>query len=400
MASRSWRWTAGLVGTVACGAGCDRTGNEFVAPPPPQVTVATPDQQSVTRYLTYTGVIEALETVELRARVAGFLSSIHFEPGQDVKKGDLLFTIDKREYVARVNEARARLSAAVAELDLAEVTLERVKDAFRLDAASELEVREKQAARDQAAAAVELAKANLQTAELDLEYCEVRSPVNGRIDRNRVDVGNLVGRNEPTLLAVITDAKDVYVTVDASEDVLLDIRRELQQLYADGRIKPGQTADGQQRTAELSLADREEFEFKGHIDYVSPTLDAGTGTIQVRGRFDNSSNFLVPGLFVRLRVPRETRDAMLVPDAALLTDQVGRYALVVDDKGMVEQRRVQIGAREGPMRVVVNGLAPTDRVVVKGVQRARPGLAVTPVVEKAQAPDAAPAPGGSTGSTN
>ncbi len=395
MASRRWRWTAGLIGAVAVGAGCDRGGNEFVAPPPPQVTVATPDQRSVTRYLTYTGVIEALETVELRARVAGFLNTIHFEPGQEIKKGDLLFTIDQREYVARVNEAKARLSAAVAELDLAEVTLERVKDAFRLDAASELEVREKQAARDQAAAAVELAKANLLTAELDLEYCEIRSPVNGRIDRNRVDVGNLVGRNEPTLMAIITDVKDVYVTVDASEDVLLDIRRELQELYADGRIKPGQTADGKQRTAELSLADREEFEFKGIIDYVSPTLDAGTGTIQVRGRFDNSSNFLVPGLFVRLRVPRETSEAMLVPDAALLTDQVGRYALVVDDKGVVEQRRVQIGSREGPMRVVLSGLTPTDRVVVKGVQRARPGLAVTPVVEKAQGPGAAPAPGGS-----
>jgi len=395
MASRSWRWAAGLVGAVVLAAGCERAGNEFVAPPPPQVTVATPDQRSVTRYLTYTGVIEALETVEMRARVAGFLSSIHFEPGQEVKKGDLLFTIDKREYVARVNEAKARLSAAIAELDLAEVTLERVKDAFRLDAASELEVREKQAARDQAAAAVELTRANLQSAELDLEYCEVRSPVNGRIDRNRVDVGNLVGRNEPTLLAVITDVKDVYVTVDASEDVLLDIRRELQELYADGRIKPGQTADGKQRTAELSLADREEFEFKGVIDYVSPTLDAGTGTIQVRGRFDNSSNFLVPGLFVRLRVPRETKDAMLVPDAALLTDQVGRYALVVDDKGVVEQRRVQIGAREGPMRVVVSGLTPNDRIVVKGVQRARPGLTVTPVVEGAQAPGAAPASGGS-----
>jgi RND family efflux transporter MFP subunit len=184
------------------------------------------------------------------------------------------------------------------------------------------------------------------------------------------------------------NAKPCYVSVDASESDLLAVRRRLQSQR--DTIEPGQVEPGKWRPVELALGDEPDFHVKGHIDYVNPQLNADTGTIRVRSRFENEDEFLLPGLYARLRFPMETNDSMLVPDIALPSDQAGRYALVVNEKGVVEVRRVTTGLVEGSLRVVLTGLTPADRVVVEGIQRARPGQAVTAKVQAAQPAPAAP----------
>lgn len=363
-------------------AGCDRGdhANTYAPPPPPEVIVSNPVSREVTTYLEYTGSVEASERVELRARVQGFLLTIGFQPGQRVKTGDLMFVIDKREYEASLARARAVLASAEATLKLAQTTLERAQDAFRQGGTSELEVREKEAARDEAKAALDLAKASLRHAELDLEYCEIRAPIDGRIGRNLVDIGNLVGRGESTLLAEIVRSTPAFVSVDVSESDVLAIRRE--RIGSGHDSEPGQTAPGQWRPCELALASDHDFSTPGRVDYVDPAVNAETGTLRVRTRYENEDEGLLPGLFARVRFPMTTRQALLVPESALLSDQQGRYAMVVNDKDEVEKRRVGIGALDGTNRIVEEGLAPNDRVIVLGVLKARPGSKVSPKVQR------------------
>lgn len=362
-----------------CGEGDGR--NIYAPPPPPEVIVAHPVKRDVTRYLTYTGVVEASERVEVRARVKGFLESMHFHPGQRVKVGDLLFVIDKREYEAALAQRKAAVASARATLELARTTLERAEQAFALGGASDLEVREKRAARDEAKAALDLSLAGEERAALDLEYCDVRSPIEGRITRNYVDVGNLVGQSESTLLAEIVRATPAYVSVDVSESDVLAVRRERESAGNQAEREPGQVAPGVWMPAELSLADEAGFSVNGRVDYVDPALNVETGTLRVRSRYDNEDEALIPGYFARVRFPMSSREALQVPEAALLTDQQGRYAMVVNEKDEVEVRRVRIGALDGMMRVVEEGLEPTDRVIVLGVLKARPGSKVNPKAE-------------------
>jgi len=372
-------------------AACDQTENEFVPPPPPEVTVAVPLKKMVTPYLVYSGTTEAFETVELRARVEGFLEKVEFNPGQTVTQNQVLFEIETDVFAARVAQAEAMLESANAELDLAEVTLEKSINAFNEGGMTELEIKEKTAARDQAKAGVELAEAQLDRARIDLSYCTIRAPIGGRISKNLVDAGNLVGgQGQATLLATIYATDPIFVTIDAPESTVLEFRRQNASLYQSGSIQPGQDAKGVWRRVELSVSDEEGFPHVGRIDFVDPTLDAETGTLRVRVRFDNKGGFLLPGLFARIRVARDPFEAMLVPDAALLADQQGRYALTVDAKNEVVVKRVQTGALDGELRVVRSGLDPTDRVVIAGLQRARPGAPVVPKDGKieAAAPDA------------
>jgi len=379
-------------------AACEKDkSNEYAPPPPPQVTVAHPVQRMVTDFQVYSGTTEAYETADIRARVQGFLEQIHFKPGQAVKKGDLLFTIEKDEFAAKVAQAVAALESADAALDLAEVTLEKSINAYNLGGMTELEVKERTAARDQAKAAVDLAQAQLERAKLDLSYCDVTSPINGRISKNLVDVGNLVGQSEPTLLATVVTIEPIYVTVDAPESVVLEFRRRFTPLYSKG-VEPGQTAEGKWRQVEMAVSDETTFGHIGHIDFVDPTLDTATGTLRVRLRFENEDGFLIPGLFARVRTPSAfgPAEALVVPDEALLADQLGRFALVVTDENKVEIRRVAVGPMEDELRVVRDGLAASDRIVIKGLQRARPGSTVSPVDGTFQATDpgfSAPPPG-------
>jgi RND family efflux transporter MFP subunit len=369
---------------LAMSAGCKKADDEnvYAPPPPPEVIVAQPVERDVTSYLTYTGTVEASEKVELRARIQGFLRVVHFNPGQRVKKDELLFEIDPREYKAKVEQSRAAAVSAKAQFDLAQTTLERAQEAFSKGGASDLEVREKKAGRDEAQAAMDLAKARLEQAELDLEYCEIRSPIDGRIGRNLVDVGNLVGRGESTLLAEIVRATPAFVSIDVSEADVLAVRRNREAASEPRSAEPGQMDAGEWRPCELALADDTSFSTPGRVDYVDPQLNAGTGTLRVRTRFENTDEALLPGYFARIRFPMSSNRAMLVPEAALLSDQQGRYALVVNEKDEVESRRVRVGVLDGTMRVVEEGLKPEDRVVVLGVLKARPGSKVTPKVQQ------------------
>jgi multidrug efflux system membrane fusion protein len=252
--------------------------------------------------------------------------------------------------------------------------------------------------RDQARGQVDLAQAALLTAQLNVEFTQVRSPIDGRITKNLVDVGNLVGAgNQATVLATVVSLKPIYVSVDASESDLLMVRRA--RMAQSPGAEPGQSAPGEWRQVDIATADSDEFTIHGRLDYVDPALNPQTGTIRVRARFENEDQTLLPGLFVRLRILLDTSDATLAPDTALLSDQNGRYALVVNDQDAVEARRVKIGTLDGTLRVVLEGLSASDRIVVNGIQRARPGVTVKPTVKEIQLPPSGSAgnPGGPGG---
>ncbi|MBL8885516.1 MAG: efflux RND transporter periplasmic adaptor subunit [Phycisphaerales bacterium] len=381
----SLRSAAVLLAVLSLAGGCKKEdkANAYVAPEPPGVIVANPVERDVVKYLTYTGTIEASETVEVRARVQGFLESVDFKAGQKVKKGDLLFTIDPRQYVAAVDQAKAALEAAEATFLGAQNDAKLARELADQRAGPEIDAVIKAARRDVAKAEIARAKANLAQAQLNLDYCTIRAPIDGHITTNYVDVGNLVGRSEPTLLATIVATAPAYVSIDANEADVLEVKRDSERAGNTDKGERGQLTPGNWRPCELALADETDFKVKGRVDYVDPQLNAQTGTLRVRTQYENANDTLVPGLFARVRFPMSTRKSLVVPDAALLSDQQGRYAMVVNDKNEVEARRIKIGTLDGSMRVVEEGLKPEDRVIVLGVLKARPGSKVTP---KAQEP--------------
>ncbi|MCE5241612.1 MAG: efflux RND transporter periplasmic adaptor subunit [Desulfobacteraceae bacterium] len=361
-------WILPLLPALLFFSGCERK-TEFVAPPPMAVTVARPVQQAVTDYAEYTGVVDAVESVEIRARVEGYLESVRFKPGARVKQGDLLFVIDPRPYQARLDEAKAELARRQAEMINAETILKRKELALQSKAVSELEAVQAKADHDVARAAVLAAQASLQTAELNLSYTRVLAPIGGRISRNMVDVGNLVGASERTLLATIVNDDPVYAYFNVNERDLLQ--------YQQKQESPT-SGNGRTRVF-LGLSGQQGFPFEGRIDYVDNRLDRSTGTIQVRGVFSNRDRRLTAGLYARIQVPTGTREnALLVPESAVGTDQRGEYLLAVNAQNVVEYRQVTTGALVGDLRVIESGISPDDRIVVVGLQRARPGLTVAP----------------------
>jgi len=354
---------------LAGGAGCDKKANQFVPPPPPSVTVARPAERSVTDYAEFTGTTQAVESVEIRARVEGFLQSVHFEAGAVVRKGDLLFVIDPKPFQAALAEAEANLKMAETDLKLAEDKLRRNQSLFARRAISNLELIESQSERDRDAAAIEVAKAQVRKARLNLQYTEVRAPIDGRAGRNLVDVGNLVGAGEPTLLTTVVKYDPMYVYFSVSERDLLAYQKKRE------TSKSSEDTD----TFEMGLADDSGYPHAGRLDFLENQLDPDTGTILVRGVFPNPDKKVFPGLFARVRVPVDVKeDALLVPEEALGMDQRGRFLLTVNDENVVEYRSVETGALLDGMRVVLQGISASDRVVVNGLQRARPGAKVSP----------------------
>lgn len=353
--------------------------NAYAPPPPPEVEVATPLQKEVTRELAYTGQVTPEATVELRARVQGFLEMASDAEGKRVKKGDLLYSIDKRQYQAAVDRAKAQIEATKASLEGAANDAKLAEELAAQNAGPRIDAVIKAARRDAMKAQLDSDKAVLALAMLDLGFCEVRAPMDGRLTETQVDAGNLVGRGEPTLLASIVENDVVYVNVDVSEADVLMVRQLLG--AATGR---GKDTD-KPRQVYLTIPGYETTQFKGEVNYIDPQLNQQTGTLRVRSVFQNADEKLIPGLFVTLHVPLSTYQTLLVPDAALLSDQIGRFALVVDETNTVQMRRVTVGERRGTLREVSEGLKPADRVVVLGVLKARPGSKVTPKVVEIKA---------------
>jgi len=356
--------------------------NEYVEPAAPEVTVSKPLVQNVTDYLEFTGSTRAIEEIDIRARVEGFLESVHFDDGDFIKKGQLLFIIDPKPYKAAVENARGRLGKHQAQLERAEKEYQRNLTLFKQNAASEANVVKWKSEVAESRSSVVSAQAALDKARLDLGYCTIRSPIAGRISRKRVDVGNLVGASEHTLLTTIRKSTPIYAYFSINERELLRVMKMARE--------EGITADKPDKIPlELALANETGFPHNGHLDFADSTVDPGTGTVELRGIFPNPGPpfLLVPGLFVQVRMPiAERENALLVTERALGLDQGGRYLLVVKNENVVEQRHVKIGALRDGMRVIEDGLKPEDWVVVKGIQRAIPGAKVTPQQTRASAP--------------
>lgn len=361
--------------------GCDEQ-NTYVAPPPPKVTVALPLQEDVTDYLEFTGTTEAVETVEMRARVSGFLQSIHFTPGTHVSQGDLLFVIDPREYVADLDAAQAEVQSAQAKVQWAQIELERAQRLFQQRAGAEAEVVRWRGERDVAAAAVARGKARVARAQLNLDYTRVTAPISGRVSRNYVDLGNLVGEGEPTLLTTITRFDPIYAYFNLNERNLLKVMNEYRKQAAERGFNP-KTAPARDIGVPLGmgLAIEKGYPHEGRLDFAESGVDPGTGTLQLRGVFPNPGGLpvILPGLFARVRMPIGEREgALMVTERAIGSDQVGRYLMVIDAENRVDKRPVQIGQVVDGLVVITEGLRAGERVVVNGIQRARPGAKVDP----------------------
>jgi len=361
---------------LACGS-----GNRYAPPPPPEVTVQQPVEREVTIYSEFSGHTVAYASADIRARVQGYLQSYNFTPGSDVKKGDLLFVIEPTLYQAQFDQAKADLAGKEAQSRAAEQQLEITQAIYQKSAGSRSDLVNKTQARDLAKAEVDNARALLEAAALNLSYTHIYAPFDGLIDRNLVDIGNLVGSGSPTLLATIVRYDPIYAYFTMSERELLEYRNWLHE--------GGDSAKDSSDVAYLALATEMGFPHVGRVDYTSNRVDPDTGTIELRAVFPNPERLVLPGLFERVRLPMSHGKAVLVPEAAVSADQGGQYLLVVNDKNIVEYRRVTVGpVVKGAMRVVRDGVGTSDWVVVNGLQRARPGSEVKPT--RTEAPAAVP----------
>jgi RND family efflux transporter MFP subunit len=353
--------------------------NRYVAPPPPKVTIAHPVQQPVTEYLEVTGNTAPVNQVDLVARVQGFLQEIHYKDGDTVKKGTVLFTIEPEPYQAKVDQMKAAEAAAAATLKQAEAEYKRQSDLAAKDFASKSTLDQALATRDSGLANLDQAKANTRSAQINLDYTQVTAPFDGIVTAHLVSVGELVGTS-PTQLAAIVQLDPIYVNFNISEQDVLRVRAEMK--------RRGLTpADLKKVEVEVGLQSETGYPHKGLLDYAAPTVTTATGTLPVRGVLPNADRALLPGYFVRVRVPvRQQETALLVPDVALGSDQGGRYVLVVNGDNVVEQRKVDVGQSVDHMVVIDSGLKADDRVVVAGVIRAIPGEKVDPQMQAAATP--------------
>jgi RND family efflux transporter MFP subunit len=346
---------------------------EANAPPPPAVTVSRPVTRDVIHYAEFSGTTEAVEAVTIRARVEGYLDKIHFTEGAMVTKGMLLFTIDDRPYQARLDEAKAELALRQAEFVQARATKTRKENALRDGAVSEVDVIDARAQMDKSEAGMAAAKAAIRAARLDLSYTRVEAPISGRIGRSMVDAGNLVGAEERTQLTTIVRYDPIYAYFTISERDWIR--------YRAGRDRDGAGGDPP-KTVLLGLAGDKDYPYTGELDFIDNHVDAATGTIQVRGIFSNPNRRILPGLFARVRIPVGATDkALLVPESALGRDQQGRFLLLANQSDVAEYRPVKAGELVDDLRVIESGLNGDERIIVNGLQKARPGAAVMPQEE-------------------
>jgi RND family efflux transporter MFP subunit len=384
--SSSMRWcsrTALLlvtIGTLAATLGC-RGNTSGSTAPLPTVTVAKPVTQTVTDYLNFTGNTAPTNSVTLVARVEGYLEKNHFTDGSRVKKGDVLFTIQQDQYKAQLQQAEAQLAAQKASLWHATTELARYTALFKEDAATQTQVDQWRYQKESAEAGILNAQAQVALAKLNLSYTTVRAPFDGRIGRHLVNPGNVVGAmGQQTALGQIEQIDPIYVYFTINErDLLRVIERQ----------KPtgGPTIDQRRIPVYFGMANEEGYPHEGRLDFASINVAPTTGTLQLRGIFPNPNRTILPGLFVRIRVPAlQQRDALLVPGDAVSFDQQGEFLLVVNDKNVVERRGVKTGPQIGELLVIGEGLKPDDLVIVEGGLQAIPGRTVNPQ----RAPSSAP----------
>jgi RND family efflux transporter MFP subunit len=369
---------AGLV-LVTLG-GCEQ--NTYAPPPPPKVDVAIPVQREITRYLEATGNTAPIKQVDLVARVSGFLQSIDYTDGAFVKEGTTLFTIEPETYKLKLDQAKAAEAGAQATLTQAELDYRRQSDLVARQAVSQSTLDTSTANRDNARASLLQAQANTRIAEVNYGYTKVTAPFDGFVSAHLVSVGELVGASSPTQLATIVAQYPIYVNFNVNE-------RDVVRFRAEARRRGLTSADLKKTPVEVGLQTENGFPHVGNLDYVAPTVNQSTGTLAVRGIIPNADRVLLPGYFVRVRVPVETQqDALLVPDTALGSDQSGRYVLVVNKDNVVEQRQVTIGPVDNGLRVIDSGLNPDDHVVIAGLLRSIPGQKVDPQLQKIVEPQA------------
>jgi RND family efflux transporter MFP subunit len=352
-------------------AGCeDKPKAKLTPPPPPAVTVAQPVRGRVTDYLESTGNTQAVITVQLFARVAGYLEKVFFKDGQVVKKNQLLFLIQKNTYQDALRQAEGAILLQKAQLDYAQTQLERYSNLLQQKAAAQSDVDNWRYQRDSARANLVTAEATRHLAKLNLEYTEVRAPFSGRIDRRLVDPGNLVGSPQPTVLAQLTQIDPIYVYFTVHD---LDLPRLMEETH----WTPGR-AQVKKWPVYIGLPNENGYPHRGHIDFAATTLTPTTGTLLMRGIFPNPDGKILPGLYSRVRIPVKEKVALLVPQESIGTDQRGSYVLVVGQRNIVQRAGVKIGTTVDNLRAIEEGLTREEWVVIKGLQKAIPGRMVTP----------------------
>ena len=340
--------------------------SEAQAPPAPSVTVAVPLVRAVQDWDEFTGRFEATQSVEVRARVGGYISGVHFRDGDYVRRGQLLFSLDPRPAQAALASARAQLSQAQAQLSLAQSELTRSETLLESQAVSQAEVDTRRGALQTAQGAIAAANANVRARQLDLEFTRVTAPISGRVSDRRVDAGNLVagGSSAADVLTTVVSSAPIHFVFDGSEAVLLKYQRQARQGAAPIQVR---------------LQDEADFTRAGTLDFTDNAVDTASGVIRLRAVIPNPDGFLKPGMFGQARLAGSgSYRAMLVPDAAVATDQARRIVYVVAADGSVAPRPVQLGPLVDGLRVVRSGLQPTDRLIISGVQRIQqPGMKVT-----------------------
>lgn len=364
-------WFLGLLFVTGVFVGCERSAPPPDVEPPTEVIVSRPIEREIVDYDTFTGLTAAVESVEIRARVSGYLDKIHFREGFEVKAGDLLFEIDPRPYQAALAQAEGNLASAEARLTRQDADLARARRLVGTLAISQQEFDRAAGDREETAASLQALRAVVERAKLDLEFTKVTAPISGRIDRALVSIGNLVAA-DTTILSTLVSLDPIYAYYDADEAAVL----RFQQLVRERKAVSSRDA---KVPVYLGLSNEQGYPHEGELNFVSNQFNPGTGTLRVRGVFSNEHRILTPGLFVRLRVPiGKPHRALLVTERALDTDQGQKILYVVNDNNEVVVRPVHLGELNDGLRVIEDGLKPEERVIVVGLQFVRPGATVEP----------------------